>query len=161
MGRSTKYTREVLEDAVRNSASVAGVMRYLGLVPSGGSHHHLSRRIKRLGLDTSHFTGQAHMGGAPARNRLPWREVLVVQPTGTPRRMAKLLRRALLESGRPHKCESCGIGPEWCDLPLTLHVDHIDGNPNDSRPENVRFLCPNCHSQTATWAARNHRLRTR
>jgi 5-methylcytosine-specific restriction endonuclease McrA len=43
---------------------------------------------------------------------------------------------------------------------LILHVDHIDGNRYDCRPENLRFLCPNCHSQTATWAGANRRNRT-
>ncbi|MDO2379241.1 HNH endonuclease [Rhodococcus electrodiphilus] len=154
MGRSTKYILEILEEAVRNSTSVAGVMRYLGLVPSGGSHHHLSRRIKKLGIDTSHFTGSAHTRGGRALNRLEWKEVLVRKPIDAPRQKPPLLRRALVESGRAYKCERCGLGDQWCDYPITLHVDHIDGNPNDSRPENIRFLCPNCHSQTPTWAAR-------
>ncbi|MGV9736401.1 HNH endonuclease [Rhodococcus aetherivorans] len=149
-----KYTREVLEEPVAKSVSVAGVMRYLGLVPSGGAHAHLSRRIKKFGIDTTHFTGQAHMTGRPPRNRMAWAAVLVCKPTGAARAKPKMLRRALLESGRPHQCESCGIEPYWNGSVLTLHVDHIDGNPNDSRPENVRFLCPNCHSQTPTWAGR-------
>ncbi|WP_307718227.1 HNH endonuclease signature motif containing protein [Rhodococcus pyridinivorans] len=47
----------------------------------------------------------------------------------------------------------------WRGEPITFHVDHIDGNSHDSRPENVRFLCPNCHSQTPTWAGRNVQAR--
>ncbi|KHJ70535.1 HNH endonuclease [Rhodococcus pyridinivorans] len=149
-----KYTREVLEEAVRSCSNFAEVMRHLGLRPNGGHHTHLSRRIKALGIDTSHFTGQAHQKGRPARNRLHWSEVLTLAPAGANRKEGKILRRALLEYGRPHKCEKCGTGPEWFGSPLVLHVDHIDGHPHDSRPENVRFLCPNCHSQTPTWAGR-------
>ena len=55
-----KCTREVLEQAVAESTSYAGVMRYLGLKPAGGTPAHLRRRINTLGIDTSHFTGQAH-----------------------------------------------------------------------------------------------------
>ncbi len=58
-----KYTREVLEQAVAESTSYAGVMRYLGLKPAGGTHAHLSRQIKKFGIDTTHFTGSAHTKG--------------------------------------------------------------------------------------------------
>ncbi len=83
-----------------------------------------------------------------------WTTILVETPAGSARTKPHLLRRALIESGRPHKCEGCGTEPLWCGNTLVFHVDHVDGNPNDSRPENVRFLCPNCHSQTPTWAGR-------
>ncbi|WP_226436906.1 HNH endonuclease signature motif containing protein [Rhodococcus yananensis] len=149
-----KYTQELLGAAVLQSSSVAGVLRTLGLPVSGGAHTHVSRRIKQFGIDTSHFTGQAHQKGLPPRNRMHWTEILVRKPEGSNRQAPKRLRRALIESGRPHTCEGCGMEPEWCGHPLIFHVDHIDGNPTDSRPQNVRFLCPNCHSQTPTWAGR-------
>lgn len=65
------------------------------------------------------------------------------------------LRRALIETGRPYRCAGCGGDGTWNGRPLTLHVDHIDGRSWDCRPENLRFLCPNYHSQTATYAGRN------
>lgn len=49
-----------------------------------------------------------------------------------------------------HSCLHCGI-KEWNDEPITLELDHIDGNTNNNSRENLRFLCPNCHSQTDTW----------
>ncbi|QYB05444.1 HNH endonuclease [Rhodococcus sp. USK10] len=150
-----KYTREVLEQAVAESTSYAGVIRYLGRRQSGGMQTHLSRQIKKLGIDTTHFTGQAHTKGKPARNRMSWEEILVERPPGSARVKPHLLRRALIEAGVEYKCVLCGLGDDWCGLPLILHVDHIRGDPSDSRLEEVRFLCPNCHSQTATWAGRN------
>ncbi|MBA8964680.1 MULTISPECIES: hypothetical protein [Rhodococcus] len=149
-----KYTREVLEQAVAESTSYAGVMRYLGLKPAGGTHAHLSRQIKKFGIDTTHFTGSAHTKGKRARNRMSWEEILVKRPPGSARVKPHLLRRALIEAGVEYKCVLCGLGDDWCGLPLILHVDHIRGDPSDSRLEQVRFLCPNCHSQTATWAGR-------
>lgn len=53
------------------------------------------------------------------------------------------------------KCSVCGIESVWMNLPLTLHVDHIDGNHQNNNMENVRLLCPNCHSQTKNYAGRN------
>jgi len=153
MTRRVKYTKEMLEEAVRDSTNFAEVMRYFGLKPNGGHHTHLSRRIRALGIDTSHFTGRPRLPAGVVVKR-HWTTILVETPAGSARTKPHLLRRALIESGRPHKCEGCGTEPLWCGNTLVFHVDHVDGNPNDSRPENVRFLCPNCHSQTPTWAGR-------
>jgi hypothetical protein len=65
------------------------------------------------------------------------------------------LRRYLTED-RGYKCEvtECGLS-EWLGKPITLHVDHVNGDPSNDRPENVRLLCPNCHSQTPFLGAAN------
>jgi hypothetical protein len=55
---------------------------------------------------------------------------------------------------REEACETCGID-SWCDKPIVLELDHINGDNRDHRLENIRLLCPNCHSQTPTWRGRN------
>ncbi|TSD93361.1 HNH endonuclease [Skermania sp. ID1734] len=144
-----------LQEAVENSTSVAGVLRYLGRPLAGGTHAHVSRQIRKFGIDTSHFTGQAHNKGKTGVFRRRWEEILVLREVGSARTKPHLLRRALIEAGTEYKCAVCGLSDYWNDGPLTLHVDHIDGNYVDSRKENLRFICPNCHSQTANWAGRN------
>ena len=62
----------------------------------------------------------------------------------------RLLRAGLLEN----RCEECGLS-EWRGRPLTAHIDHINGIRNDHRLENLRMLCPNCHSQTETYSGHN------
>jgi len=150
MSRLVRYTDEDIRTAVAGSVSIAGVMRLLGIKPAGGSHFHISKRIKRLGLDTDHFLGQGSRRGT-VQPRKPAEAILVRRPPDGPRAKPHMLRRALIESGRPVECVGCGIGDRWRGQPLTLHVDHIDGDFSNCLAENLRFLCPNCHSQTATY----------
>ena len=149
-----KYTRELLTEAAANSISIADVLRYLQIPWSGGTHAHISRRLKQLGIDTSHFQRVAPNRGKPCAWRLTPAHVLVVRPPGSPRPKPHVLRRALRESGVPYTCEACGVAAEWNGKPIILHVDHVSGDWLDNRKENLRFLCPNCHSQTPTFAGR-------
>jgi 5-methylcytosine-specific restriction endonuclease McrA len=55
--------------------------------------------------------------------------------------------RRFIAERRGYKCEVCGIS-EWAGKELTLHVDHTNGDPSNNLPENLRLICPNCHSQT-------------
>ena len=58
-----------------------------------------------------------------------------------------------------YKCssEKCGI-TDWHGNYLTLELDHINGTRSDNRQENLRWLCPNCHSQTPTFRGYNKKL---
>lgn len=67
------------------------------------------------------------------------------------------LRRALLEIGVPYECYR-GHKPFWMGEPLQLDVDHISGDWRDNRKENLRFICPNCHSQTNTWKNKTRKV---
>jgi predicted RNA-binding Zn-ribbon protein involved in translation (DUF1610 family) len=149
-----KYTRALLTEAVANSISIVGVLRYLGIPIAGGNHAHISRKLKQLGIDTSHFKRVAPNRGKPCAWRLAPEQVLVVRPPGSPRPKPHVLRRVLREIGVSYACKACGIEAQWNGKPIVLHVDHIDGNWLDSREENLRFLCPNCHSQTPTFAGK-------
>ncbi len=120
-------------------------------------HAHLRRRIDTFGIDTSHFTRRPSQPPRHSRRRLASAEVLVFRDRQRRRAHPDLLRRALAERGVPTRCSACGTGQHWNGKPLTLQVDHINGDFSDCRPENVRLLCPNCHSQTPTYAGRNRR----
>jgi hypothetical protein len=64
------------------------------------------------------------------------------------------MRRYITET-KGYKCEDCGCGSTWNNKPITLQLDHIDGNSDNNSLDNIRWLCPNCHTQTDTWCARN------
>jgi hypothetical protein len=68
--------------------------------------------------------------------------------TSTSRLRNRILKAGLLKN----ICTKCGLGPEWCSKPLTLQLDHINGDRTDNRLKNLRIICPNCHTQTKTYA---------
>ncbi len=155
-----KYTKELLEPLVARNTSVAGVMRDLGCtVLLGGSHSHVSRVIQSLQLDTRHFTRKGTNKGKPSANKLSADEILVRRLAGSARSPGHLLRRALTEIGVPYVCRTCGLPPEWNGLPLTLEVNHIDGDPLNNVRDNLEFLCHNCHAQTSTFGSKNKLLK--
>ena len=74
-----------------------------------------------------------------------------------PQYQSNKLRLRLLQEGiKEHKCEACGI-TEWLGNPAPLELDHIDGDRHNHKLDNLRLLCPNCHSQTDTYRGRNTR----
>ncbi|MER8220107.1 HNH endonuclease signature motif containing protein [Streptomyces sp. NPDC094143] len=160
-GRRARPDREELRAAVAESVSIAEVLRRLGRSGSGTQRAHLRRWIAEEQLSTEHFLGQAHQRGKsrPALARPP--EEILVKHEGERRTRTAVLRRALREVGVPEVCAECGVGPEWLGRPMTLEVDHINGDWSDDRPENLRLLCPNCHAVTSTWCRggqRRHNL---
>lgn len=152
-----KYTFELLSEAAAHSTSVAGMLRYLGLKQSGGTQAHVTRRLRVFDIDTSHFgTGPGWNRGVPSSRRKTPDEILVVLPPDSPRPKLNQLKRAMLEVGFVYECSGCGNRGEWCGQPLTLEIDHVDGDWLNNLRDNLRFLCPNCHAQTPTSRSWKH-----
>ncbi|MFB7269857.1 HNH endonuclease signature motif containing protein [Streptomyces sp. NPDC056244] len=151
-----RWTREILESAVAASTNMYEVLRRLGVELVGGQHTHISRRVKALSIDTSHFTPQVRTKNMrDNRRRRSAEEILVEDNSAQARRTpSSRLKRALLELGVEERCEQCGCEAQWRGHPLPLEVDHLDGNWRNNRIENLRILCPNCHSTTDTYRGR-------
>ena|SRR5262252_1444491 len=159
MGKKRKWTDDQLIAAVPLEESYYGVLRRLGLKLCGGSHAIVKMRVRQLGLDTSHFRGSGWCHGAKHSKfvkrfvAIPLEEILVKDSTY---QNTSLLRKRLVAAGLlENKCYDCGGPPVWNNKPLVMQLDHIDGDRTNHQIENLRLLCPNCHSQTDTWCAKN------
>lgn len=141
----TKYTPEILQEIVDRSDSIADVLRCLNLKQAGGNHRHIRDRILLFGIDTSHFNGTRKFRNRSPR-RKPTDDILCYRESDK-REQAHLLRRALQDIGRQYRCEDCGLGDVWNGSQITLEVDHTDRDWRNNNEDNLRFLCPNCHSQ--------------
>jgi len=146
----------MLAEAAKKALCYSDVCRAMGLKnPAGGSYELIRNRITEYGIDVSHFLGKARYAGKRNpnyQNRKTPDEVLV--DGYTQRASHKQLKIALLAIGVSYKCQCCGL-TEWLGKKITLDIDHIDGNWTNCKRENLRFICPNCHRQTDTFAGGN------
>lgn len=149
-----KFSDEEFVTTVKTSLSIREVLNKLGVVTAGGNYKVFYQRVKRLNLDISHFTGQAHLKYKTHNWAIkqPIEEILIKNSTYTS--SYSLKNRLLKEQLIINQCSFCFI-TSWNDKPLSLHLDHIDGNHSNNEIINLRLLCPNCHSQTETYCGKN------
>lgn len=133
---------------VSRSKSFKDVLEFFGLGLIGGNYKTLKARLCEDGLDYSHF-GKSK---SPPKFKQDLSEVLVL---GSDYSRTSLKKRLIDEGILKNECKLCGLKNRWKGKPLVLILDHINGVPNDNRLGNLRLLCPNCNSQTSTFAGRN------
>jgi hypothetical protein len=154
-----KYTKESLEPVVLKCKGIAEVLRCLGLKQCGGNSSHISKLIKTWKIDSSHFLGKGwNVGGTSTVKRTKEsfiEKVLVID--GLKWQSHKIKLKLFEFDLKERKCEKCGQDEMWFGEKLSLHLDHINGNHNDNRLENLKILCPNCHSQTSTFGIKNYK----
>ncbi len=140
-----KYTDEQLREAIKASYSVRELLKKLGLTPRGGNYETVRKRIDDLGLDTSHFLGQAILRGKTHNyGTRPLDQILVHKKLENTWR---LKNRLVTEGAKEPRCERCG-STEWLGEPIPLELHHRDGDRTNNSLENIELLCPNCHAQT-------------
>ncbi len=151
-----KYTKDFLQPIIAECFSYYEVLRKLKLPYSGSNNSYIRERVKIFNISTSHFTGSVWSKGKILLDiRMRPEEILSFDRLSGRREKANKLKKALIDLGVEYKCLICNLNPEWNGQKLVLQVDHIDGNGLNNCKENLRFLCPNCHSQTSTFGTRN------
>lgn len=149
-----KYTKETLEPIVKKSYNYTDVVRNLGLKLAGGSMNHIKSRIIKFNISTDHFVRVSSMKGKISNRRKKSVDILVMLPEGSHRPKSHQLKRALIDEGIEYKCSRCGLD-KWQGEKIVLDVDHIDGEWLNNFKDNLRFLCPNCHSLTKNYKSKN------
>jgi len=150
-------SKEEFKDLVENSSTVTEIIKKMGLYDGNSSSYYriIDKRIREDGLSKEHLIEGAKrkMAQTSIKNIRLLEEILVEDSTYN---HGRNLKKRLIEAGMMREeCEECGLGPEWNDKPLTLQIDHINGKHDDNRRENLRLLCPNCHTQTQTHSGAN------
>lgn len=135
-----------LRATVAASSNLSDLMRRLSLPVSGVRRKSIRSRIEALGLPIGHWDQR---GGGQN-----WRPIEDYIERGVPVSGKHLKKRLFKEGLKEEVCEACGIA-EWMDKPLVLHLEHRNGHHNDNSWANLEILCPNCHSQTPTYARTN------
>lgn len=148
-----RATPEEFRIAVAESDSVASCLKLLGWPATGAGRMRFRSMQLRLDVDTSHFLGQASHRGKRYPDRV--RSVTVYLRRGGPKIGTSKLRQKLIAQGVfERRCAMCQ-GETWLDQPVPLELDHVNGDRDDNRLENLRLLCPNCHALTPTYRGRN------
>lgn len=148
--------KEDLEKVVQNSSSLNAILTHFGFCNQSGVYKVLRARLKEDQIDISHIS--LGLNSNKGRNfisktALPLSEILIENSSYTAR--GRLKTRLIREGVFEKKCYECGCLSIWNNKALTLQLDHINGINDDHRIENLRLLCPNCHSQTDTFSGRN------
>lgn len=136
--------KSALEKAINESSSIKEVLQKLGLRAAGGNYKQLQKHSKELGLKLPQWSYKDSLN--KNKIKLPDEVVFVEDSKYGNSHQIKL---RMIAMGVPYRCNNCGLGDMWNDKPIILQLEH-----NDNRLENLEILCPNCHSQTDTYAGR-------
>lgn len=151
-----KLTDQEFSGLVKSSLNISEVLFKLGYTTKGNSwgYSQVRQRMTDLNLTGKDFRGKSAMITSIKKREINYEDLFKENCKHTRTVLRRYIRRNNL---LPYKCAICGC-TEWQGKTLSLELDHINGINNDNRLENLRFLCPNCHSQTVTYGSRNQKL---
>ena len=143
-----------MQEAIQSSNSIREVLQFLGLRAAGGNYKMAKQWAAIHELTLPSGTGLFQVGEAHKKNHLTYEQVFCINSKASRSTVKSKLRKIWTT----WICAECNVGEEWNGKPLVLQLDHINGIFNDHRLENLRLLCPNCHSQTETFSGKKSKL---
>jgi len=154
------WTEAQLRKAAKQARSIREIIKALGLRPAGGNYDQITKYLKAYHIDTSHLKGRGWSRGMKGlfKPSTPLERILVKR---SDYQSYKLKKRLFLSGKKKQTCEECGWAERSKDGRVPLELDHINGDARDNRLENLRILCPNCHSLKPTHRGRNIKKKPR
>lgn len=152
-----EYDVEKLKELVKISTTYSEICRGFKIKTTGSNIRTIKKRIIENNLDDSHFEGQKFKGIRRERTGQKGKDINEILTINSNYSQHALKRRLLKEELLEYVCEKCKNEGEWMGEKIVLQLDHKNGVNSDNRLENLRFLCPNCHSQTKTYAGKNNK----
>lgn len=152
--KKNEITEQDYRDAAKNSFSIAGMCRELGLGAFGANYRRMHKAIEKYNIDTSHFTGKGWNIGLIFKPYKKYKLEEILVENSTYDNTNTLKNRLLTEGVKEHICEKCGR-TEWEGEQIPLQLHHINGDRSDNRLENLQLLCPNCHALTDNYCGKN------
>ena len=142
--------KELLQQLVKECSSLSAILRKQGKAVSGASMKILKEKLDAYNIPY-HFI---HIVEGGKKDKKPIKDLLIKNS----QYKSQDLKKRLIEEGyKKDVCEMCGQLPEWNGKTLVLQLDHINGDHYDNRLENLRIVCPNCHTQTDTFSSRRNK----
>lgn len=142
---------KIVPSIIKECFSYSDIIRKVGLNDKGNNHETAKKVIKHYKLDIGHFCRVSRGNKCKPKDE----ELFCAYSEFSLKTIIKRFREI-----SEHRCSCCGI-VDWNGKAITLQVDHKNGDRNDNRKENLRMLCPNCHSQTDTWGTKKTRPSTK
>lgn len=145
------WSQDKLLKAISKSECKSDILRNLNISTRSGNFQTLDRYCKKYKIDISHLKYKNNRGNK--FKKIKTNEEFFVENSESIGKSVK--KRIIQEKLIDYKCKKCNNDGNWMGKKLSLQLDHKNGINNDNRLLNLRFLCPNCHSQTKTYAAKN------
>lgn len=143
---------------LNTSLNLSDCRKKLGYKNGNGRHPNdlIRKRCKELNIDFEYLDSKPTQ---VSQNHIKYTLQEICVKDSIYMNLTRLKKRLVDENILEYKCAICGNTGTWQGKKLTLQLDHINGEHTDNRVENLRFLCPNCHSQTDTFGSRQRRTK--
>jgi len=139
---------------IKNSKRMGDVLLFFNLQNKGNNFKTVKARIAELKINTDHFLSRTDSSTFTRRiSKTDFENLYLI--ANCPKQRGFIKKYILKYNIIDYKCFKCGNLGKWENSELVLQLEHMNGISDDNRKNNLCFLCPNCHSQTSTYAGRS------